>query len=137
MLFEKESHHSSTDSGFVEYIDRYGQIHALHGRGFRGSAIWEQVNSATVTKTWLELPDGTVVWEMSPRRPQPLEALLRLRDWSYPDCTLVQWVGNDDDGQFTYVNRPPSQKSATVTDSIARPCRISKGKARKIRHRNR
>ena len=126
--YEKsESHHSKKDLVIIETCDSHGQVHVTRGQGLRGSSIWDGINNVTQIKTWLETPDKVVVWEMNPRQRQSIEWVVRLRDWSYPHCTVVQWEGNPDDGRYLFVSKPKSE-SVTVTDSS--PTRTIKSKAK-------
>lgn len=125
-----EKHHTKKDLGWVAVEDKYGQVHVVAGQGVRQASIYERIHvSQNIRKVWLERPDGSVAFQPKGRQPSDIPALLRLRDWSYPHCSVVEWVGDDEDnGNYTFVSRP---KSVTVTGSSPTATTKSKAKCRR------
>jgi hypothetical protein len=124
-----EKHHTKKDLGWVAVEDKYGQVHVVAGQGVRQASIYGHIHVAqNIRKVWLERPDGSIAYQPRGKQSDTVAALTRLRDWSYPHCTVVEWVGDDEDnGHYTHVNRP---KSVTVTSSAPKCVTVTVSKAK-------
>ena len=124
MLFEKRSHHGNRNLVTHEKIDRYGQIHAIKGQGFRHISIWEEFESrkALVHQTrWVENAVGEVVYQA--KAYDTLQALIKFRDSAYPGGAVYVWEG-DETGKIVFADRP---------QSASKPVSKKKKQSRKIK----